>query len=197
MPARELLQSHAVITPVDVVLLLIASTAVAVAWYRERASRAAPPKSPSRAIRYAVIWGRYFFGAHALYSGPNYFLHIYPQMRMVHPLAGPFQHYMEATGLFAIVKLIESVVGVCLVLNVYVPAAAIVELPITFTIFYLSVFVVADPRTLWTGPRELLLNVFLVVAYGGWLAPILKPRLPPRPLWDASQAQSSAHESKA
>lgn len=185
MTARELLESHALITPADVVLLLIASTAVAVAWYRDRAGTGAAAQPPSRATRYAVIWARYFFGAHALYSGPNYFLHIYPQMQMVHPVAGPFQHYLEATGLFAIVKLIESAVGVCLVLDIYVPAAAIVELPITFTIFYLSVFVVADPRTLWTGPRELVLNVFLVAAYGGWMAPILKPRLAPRPLWTA------------
>jgi len=189
MTARDLLQSHAVVTPVDGVLLLIASAAVAVAWYRERQGPPTAAQQPSKALRYAVIGARWFFGAHALYSGPNYFLHIYPQMQMVHPLAGPFQHYMEAMGLFGIVKFIESVVGVCLVLNLYVPAAAIIELPITFTIFYLSVFVVADPRTLLTGPRELLLNVFLVWAYGGWMAPILKPRLPLQPLWGGSRVK--------
>jgi len=86
-------------------------------------------------------------------------------------------------------------VGICLVLNVYVAVAAIIELPITFTIFYLSVFVVADPRTLLTGPRELLLNVFLVWAYGGWMAPILKPRLPLRPLWRASQVKAPIRKS--
>jgi riboflavin transporter len=182
MTARELLGSHAVVTPVDGVLLLVACAAVAVAWYRDRRGTPAAGQSSGPGLRYAVIWARYFFGVHALYSGPNYFLHIYPQMQMVHPLAGPFQHYMDAMGLFAVVKLIESVVGICLVLNVYVPLAAIIELPITFTIFYLSVFVVADPRTMLTGPRELLLNVFLVWAYGGWIAPVLKPRLPLRPL---------------
>lgn len=183
MGGRGVLESHSVITPVDLVLLLIASAAVAVTWYRER-GRAPVASSASKPTRYAVIWVRYFFGCHALYSGPNYFLHIYPQMQMVHPLAGPFQHSMEAVGLFAIIKLIESVVGVCLVLNVYVPAAAIIEMPISFTICYLSVFVVADPRTLWTGPRELFLNAFLVLAYGGWIAPILRPRVAPRPLWE-------------
>ena len=124
--------------------------------------------------------GALFLGVHALFSGPNYFVHLYPQMQMAHPLAGPLQHYMEATGLFAVVKLIESVVGVCLVMNWYVPAAAILEMPISFNIFYLSVFVVADPRTLWTGPRELLLNLFLIWAYAGWIAPLFKPRIAPR-----------------
>ena len=184
MTITALLESHAIVTPVDVVLLLIASTAVAVAWLRQRGRTPAAESRAGRGTRYAVIWVRYFFGVHALFSGPNYFLHIYPQMQMFHPLAGPFQHYMEAVGLFAIVKVIESVVGVCLVLNLYVPVAAIVEMPITFTICYLSVFVVADPRTLWTGPRELLLNLFLLAAYGGWLAPILKPRIEPYALWN-------------
>jgi predicted neuraminidase len=59
-------------------------------------------------------------------------------------------------------------------------------MPISFNIFYLSVFVVADPRTLWTGPRELLLNAFLILAYGGWMTPIFRARTAPRPLWDAS-----------
>ncbi len=178
------LSSHAIVTPVDGVLALIATAATLAAAYRERQHpRAAPLPGP--ATRYAVIWARWFLGAHALYSGPNYFLHFYPQMEMAHPLAGPLQHYMEAVGLFGIVKAIESVVGVCLVLDLYVPAAAMIEMPISFSIFYLSVFVVGDPRTLWTGPRELLLNLFLVAAYAGWISPLLSPRIAPRPLWSA------------
>lgn len=180
----------------DAVLLLIACAAVALVWYRDR-GRGATSGSPRKPTRYAVIWVRYFFGFHALYSGPNYFLHLYPQMQMVHPLAGPFQHYMEAVGLFGIVKLIESIVGVCLVLDVFVPLAAIIEMPISFTICWLSVFVVADPRTLWTGPRELLLNAFLVLAYGGWVAPILRPRVAPRPLWASEPIKASLTKPQA
>jgi hypothetical protein len=183
---QGVLSAHSIITPIDVILALMASAAVVVAWYRERTHKPASARWAGRGTRYAVIWARWFLGVHALFSGPNYFLHLYPQMQMAHPLAGPLQHYMEAVGLFGIVKVIESVVGVCLVLNVYVPAAALLEMPISFNIFYLSVFVVADPRTLWTGPRELLLNAFLIVAYGGWMAPIFKARTGPRPLWDAS-----------
>lgn len=187
MSVPTVLSAHSLITPLDVLLVLIASMAVLVVWYRERGQVRA-----DRGFRYSVVWARYFLGVHALFSGPNYFLHLYPQMQMAHPLAGPLQHYMEATGLFGVVKLIESVVGVCLVLNLYVPAAAILEMPISFNIFYLSVFVVADPRTLWTGPRELLLNAFLIIAYGGWIAPLFKPRIPPRPLWAPSAHQLGA-----
>ena len=195
MSVSTVLSAHSIVTPLDGLLLLIASGAVAVAWYRERDRMTAPAPRAGRGTRYAVIWARYFLGVHALFSGPNYFLHIYPQMQMAHPLAGPLQHYMEATGLFAVAKVIESVVGVCLVMNWYVPAAAILEMPVSFNIFWLSVFVVADPRTLWTGPRELLLNVFLIVAYGGWIAPILKPRIAPRPLWGSWNDKAYLSES--
>jgi hypothetical protein len=190
MSVPTVLSAHSIITPLDVLLGLIASLAVALVWYRERGRARA-----DKGLRYSVVWARYFLGVHALFSGPNYFVHLYPQMQMAHPLAGPLQHYMEATGLFAVVKLIESVVGVCLVMNWYVPAAAILEMPISFNIFYLSVFVVADPRTLWTGPRELLLNLFLIWAYSGWIAPLFKPRLAPRLLWNAWDRKAYARES--
>ncbi|HTY94420.1 MAG TPA: hypothetical protein VMC02_11060 [Steroidobacteraceae bacterium] len=183
MTIQSLLASHALVTPVDVALTLLASAAVIIAWYRERGLGSSLTARKGRGMRFAVIWARWFLGAHALFSGPNYFLHLYPQAQMVHPLAGPLQHYMEAVGLFGVIKAIESIVGVCLILDVYVPAAAMLEMPVTFTIFYLSVFVVADPRTLWTGPRELILNAFILAAYGGWFADILRPRLSPRPLW--------------
>jgi hypothetical protein len=182
MQSQSLLQAHGIITPLDLIITAIALVAAAVALARDRHAktlgRTMPPWS-----KYLLIWMQYFLGVHALVSGPNYFLHFYPQMQMAHPLAGPFQHYMESVGLFGVVKFVETVVGLCLVFDIFVPAALIFEMPISFSIFYLSVFVVADPRTLWTGPRELIFNLVLLAAYGGWLLPILKPRIRRWPLW--------------
>jgi hypothetical protein len=87
-------------------------------------------------------------------------------------------------GLFAVIKAIETIVGLCLVFDVFVPVALILEMPVSFNIFYLSVFVVADPRTVWTGPRELIFNLFLLAAYGGYFLPIFKARIEQRPLWE-------------
>jgi hypothetical protein len=173
-----ILASHSVITPLDLMLAAIASVAVIIAliWNRRSGRKA-------DVMDYVVIWARYFFGVHMFMSGANYFIHWAPQMEMQHPLAGPFQHYMEVMGLFAVIKAVETAVSLCLIFGVFVPAALIMEVPISFNIFYLSVFVVADPRTMWTGPREIFLNLFLLAAYFGWLKPLLNPRLPTRPIW--------------
>lgn len=180
---QSLLGAHSFVTPVDIILGAISFLAVGIAFVR---SRGRPPSDPRRQQgwpRYVIIWIQYFFGVHALFSGPNYFLHIYPQIEMAHPLAGPLQHYLELTGLFSVVKVIETITGICLVLDIFVPFVLILEMPVSFNIFYLSVFVVADPRTMWTGPRELLFNLILLAAYGGYFLPIFKPRVELNPLW--------------
>jgi hypothetical protein len=174
----DLFSSHSVITPMDVGLAIVASLAALVAWgLNRRAGRTVG------AMAYVVVWVRYFFGVHMLISGGTYFVHPQAQMVMAHPLAGPFQHYMDAMGLFAVVKAIEVAVSLCLIFDLFTPIALVMEMPISFNIFYLSVFVVADPRTLWTGPREVIFNLFLLAAYAGYFLPMLRPRVPQQPLW--------------
>jgi riboflavin transporter len=174
----EILGSHRLITPLDLMLAAAATLAMIVAIVLDRMRG-----QPRDVMSYLVVWVRYFFGIHMFMSGANYFIQWSPQMVMDHPLAGPFQHSMTAMGLFAVVKAVETLVSLCLIFNVFVPPALLIEMPISVVIFYLSFFVVADPRTLWTGPRELLMNLFLLAAYGGYFLPILKPFVPQRPLW--------------
>jgi hypothetical protein len=171
--------SHSVVTPFDLYLSAASSLAVAIAWMMDRRSG----EGPRDAMNYVVVWVRYFFALHALWSGSNYFTGVMPQMQMEHPLAGPFQHYMTEMGLFAVVKAVETLVALCLIFNVFVPLALIMEVPISFNIFYLSNFVVADHRTVWTGPREIGMNLFLLAAYGGYFLPLFKARIPQKPLW--------------
>lgn len=180
-----ILGAHTIITPVDLALVVIASVAVVVAVVLNRRSG-----RKADVMDYVVIWARYFLGVHMLWSGSNYFTHITPQMEFAHPLAGPFQHYMEAMGLFAVIKAVETTVSLCLIFDVFVPAALIIEMPVSFNIFYISTFIIADPRAIWTGPREILLNVFLLFAYFGWLKPLFKPRLPTRPIWRREGAEA-------
>ena len=181
------LSSHSVITPLDLYLTGIGLIAVAVAWLWDR--QRAPEKTRD-AMRYVVVWVRYFFGVHMFMSGANYFIHWAPQMEMNHPLAGPFQHYMTEMGLFGVVKAVETLVSICLIFNLFTPIVLLLEMPISVNIFYLSVFVVADPRTLWTGPREVALNLFLLAAYGGYFLPMLRPFVPQKPLWKSGALEA-------
>jgi hypothetical protein len=134
-------------------------------------------------LRYAVIFVQYFFGSHALLSGSNHFLHFVAEPLPTQSLAGPFMVAIINMGLYDFIKVIEIIAGLCLLLNAWVPLAAVLEMPVTVVIWYLSVVTVHVPRTLYTGWRELILNAVLLAAYAGYFSPLLTPRLPRRELW--------------
>ncbi len=135
------------------------------------------------ATKYLVLWVRIAFGVHALISGANYFLNILPQPPIGASAAGPFVVEMDRIGLYAMIKVVETVVALCLLSNLFVPAALIVEFPITVSIFYLSVVVVGHGRPVYTGCRELFYNGFLLAAYAGCYLPLARPRTQIQPLW--------------
>ena len=173
---------RSVITVRDIGYALFGLSAVFVFWRLDKRS-GAEAVARRGAIGYVVIWMQYFFGIHALLSGANYFLNPERQMVLTHELTGPFQQAIDALGLFAVVKVIETVVGLCLIFNVFVPLAAIFEMPISVVIFYLSVIVDPDQRSIWTGSKELGINIILLLAYFGYFRPILRPFPEWRPIW--------------
>jgi uncharacterized membrane protein YphA (DoxX/SURF4 family) len=146
--------------------------------------------------KYIIIFVQYFFGAHSLLSGSNHFLHFLPEPMPNNPLATPFMIAMSNMGLFNLIKVVETLVGVCLLLNVWVPLAAVAEMPVTVVIWYLSVVTVHEPRPIYTGWRELGLNVFLIAAYAGYFLPLLNPRLPRQELWKAWRPRRKVVESE-
>jgi hypothetical protein len=134
-------------------------------------------------MKYIILWVRIAFGVHSLISGSNYFLDFLPQPPTGSTPIGPFVDEMDATGLFAVIKVVETLVGLCLLTNRFVPIALVAELPISVTIFYLSTFVTESPRSIFTGPRELFYNTFLLVSYAGYYVTLANALSSPRPLW--------------
>lgn len=134
-------------------------------------------------MKYIILWVRIAFGVHSLVSGTNYFFHYSPLPPLEGSPSGPFITEMDEVGLFAAIKVVETFVGVCLLTNRFVPLALAVELPVTFSIFYLNTFVDASARQVFTGPRELFYNVFLLICYAGYYAPLANVLSQPRPLW--------------
>ncbi|OYW87469.1 MAG: hypothetical protein B7Z20_05055 [Sphingobium sp. 32-64-5] len=97
--------------------------------------------------------------------------------------AAPFVAQLDSVGLFFWIKVVEVVVGVCLILNIYVPLALLMEMPTTMSIFYLNTFVDGLPRQLYTGPKELFLNLILIGAYSAYFLPLLTARAEYAPIW--------------
>ena len=134
-------------------------------------------------MRYIMLWIQMVFGMHSLISGSNYFLEFLPLPNVKHPIAGPFVDSMTAMGLFDVIKIVETLVGLALIFNRFVPLALVAELPTSITIFWMSVIVVHSPRAVYTGLKEIIFNVILLAWFAGWFTHLLRPRNEGRPLW--------------
>jgi len=140
----------------------------------------------SKTTYYIITWLRIFFGAHLAFSGGRYvFTGYIPE---IPGIGGEWAAANAALGLYQAVKYMEFTFGLMLLANRFVLLALILEMPATVNIFWLNTFVVATPRQLFTGPQELFLNGVLLLAYSGYLAATLKPRLDPLWLWDSKRA---------
>jgi len=140
----------------------------------------------SKTTYYIITWLRIFFGAHLAFSGGRYvFTGYIPE---IPGIGGEWAAANAALGLYQAVKYMEFTFGLMLLANRFVLLALILEMPATVNIFWLNTFIVATPRQLFTGPQELFLNGVLLLAYSGYLAAALKPRLDPLWLWDSKRA---------
>ena len=153
-------------------------TAGLMVFDRSRARRRTP-------IEYFAAFVRWFFGAHLLFSGLRFYLGS-AQPVITHPVAGPFIDSLTAMGIFPAIKLSEILIGACLIADVFVPIVLVLEFPSTIVIFYMNTFITHTPRTLLTGPLELLVNVILFLLYFGYYRSFLAFKAPLRPIWNDS-----------
>ncbi|WP_052507915.1 hypothetical protein [Sphingomonas hengshuiensis] len=125
---------------------------------------------------------RIYYGLHLIWSCYRYWF-TGGQPAVPHPIGGPFIDSLVAMGMFPGIKTLEGLIGILLLANRFVPLALVMEVPTSFTIFYLNVVIVGAPRQLLTGPLELGVNCALLLAYFRYYQPFLVARTvaaPPR-----------------
>ena len=125
---------------------------------------------------------RIYFGLHLIWSSSRFWLEG-TQPPIPDPIGGPFIASLTAMGLYPGIKAMEGIVGIVLLANRFVPLVLVLEVPISFNIFYLNVFITGAPRQLLTGPSELGVNCALLLAYFRYYEPFLRLRAyaaPPR-----------------
>ncbi len=115
---------------------------------------------------------RVYYGLHLIWSSSRYWF-AGGQPAIPHPIGGPFIESLVAMGLFPGIKALEGLIGLMLVANRFVPLMLVMEVPTSFTIFYLNVFITGAPRQLLTGPLELGINCALLLAYFRYYQPFL------------------------
>ena len=137
-------------------------------------------------MKYVILWFRIFYGTHLLYSSLRHYLTDFNAF--VPDMGGRFVNALVETGIYEIVKAMEGVVGLCLILNLFVPLVLVIEFPFSVVIFWLNFVIVATPRQLYTGPQEIFLNGILILFYFGYYRDMLRARVQPAPIWEFTKA---------
>lgn len=114
---------------------------------------------------------RYLLGLIFFVYGLNGFLQFLPQPEL-NAEAGAFLGALAATGyMFPLLKILETLAGLALLTNRFVPFALLVLAPITVNI--LAFHAALDPAGIAVGLLAFLLNVYLLFAYKKYFDPIL------------------------
>src|SRR6202161_2640986 len=115
--------------------------------------------------RYSIVFIRLYLGAWMLLNGLNHFVPIFPQ-----PMGGPDRSSqllvtLIETGLFTLVKSTEIAVGAMLLLDLFVPLALVLAMPVSVVVWYNHAILVGRPFDFTMGIGCLVWNLLLLVAY--------------------------------
>ena len=129
-----------------------------------------------RAMRHAVTAVRLLLGLMFFVFGLNGFLNFIPAPPMAGP-AGTFMGALVAGHVMTLVKVVETVVGLLLLVGRFVPLALVMLVPVMvgIVLFHLTY----APATGAPGYVAALLLAFLLWAYRGHLMPLVRPTAQP------------------
>ena len=116
-------------------------------------------------------------GAWMIVNGLNHWLPIFPQPMGSSPDAQRLLVGLIESGLFDLVKAAELVGGVLLILDLYVPFALVILLPISVVVFYFNAILQQRwNQVLYMGVLCMYFNIALLLAYIHYYLPMLAPR---------------------
>ena len=132
-------------------------------------------------MRHAVWFVRLIFAAWMIPAGLNHFWPLYPQPMGNMALSTEVITALIDSGLFNVVKAVELFAGLCLLLGWRVPLALVVELPVSFNVWYWDTAL----QGWWStsaiyGWAVLGCNLVLIAAYWRSYAPLFALRAEPR-----------------
>lgn len=114
---------------------------------------------------------QFWFGLWLLFFGLNYFFEFIPQPLGVH---SRYLHlaFIES-GLFAVGKVTDVIVGICLLTNFFVPLALVLSVPVIFNIAWVH-FVIEGPHP--SGYFLVFSQLYLLIAFFPYYRAMLSPK---------------------
>ncbi len=119
---------------------------------------------------YAV---QFFFGGWFLFHGLNFFVEFFVQPAGSSSIASEVISALIHSGLFAVVKAIEVVVGIALLANRFVPLAVVSAFPVSFSIAYINLFANGDTMSIVVAITVIALNSVIALGHMDRFWPIL------------------------
>jgi hypothetical protein len=138
-----------------------------------RAAESVRPQAAGRGFQILVYCVQFFFGAWFLYNGLNFFVTFFPQPSGSSPLSHELIGALIHSKLFAVVKSLEALTGLAFLANRFVPLAAVLAFPISFSIAHLNIVANGDLFSLITGGGVILLNGIIAVGHLDRFLPML------------------------
>jgi hypothetical protein len=130
-------------------------------------------------MRYLTIAARLLMGLAFLVFGLNGFLHFIPQPKDAMPdgATALFTGFMKSGYMMQLISGTQTLVGVLLLSNCFVPLALALIAPVVVNIIAFHIFLM--PSTIAPGIVVLVLELFLAWAYRKSFAPMLALRAKP------------------
>jgi putative oxidoreductase len=136
-----------------------------------------------RVEKYFFLLLRVYLGTFNFASGVNYFVRVWPQPIPADPLNATYMSVTLHMGMFQLAKVIETIGGLCLIADLWVPFALVLLFPITVTVFILDSFFSPLAHVVVSGARNFTFHVLLFAAYARYYLSLLTPSARLAPLW--------------
>jgi putative oxidoreductase len=137
----------------------------------------------ARAEKYFFLVLRVYLGAFNFASGINYFVRVWPQPIPADPVGSAYMSVTLHLGMFQLAKVVETVGGLCLIADLFVPFALVLLFPVTVNVFIMNVFFSPLAHVIVSGARNFAFHVLLLAAYARYYLPFMVPTAGLRPLW--------------
>lgn len=134
-------------------------------------------------MKWVLITARFWLGLWMTFMGLNWWFRFFPQPTGIH------SHYLHLafidSGLFTVAKLTESVMGISLLTNRFVPLMCVIGFPVTFNVAWVH-FVLEGAHL--TGYFVLLTHIFLLIMYAPHYRAMLATRGTPLSSWQEAKS---------
>ena len=130
-------------------------------------------------MKYLVIAGRMIFGGWMVYAGLNHWFHFTPQPFGQNPVSIELTTVLIESGLFDLVKAMETITGALVLMGVFVPLALVAALPISVVVAYFNLVLEHNGVVNYVaGTLVLGINLLLMLAYVDSYRPLLRWKQP-------------------